>query len=77
MGKYYCMYCGTPAYSISSLTNGRCEKNPDGKYHVLYEGDEKSKYTCKYCGTPAYSISSLSNGICGKNPNGKSHVPAR
>ena len=73
--KVYCKYCGDERSSISSLTSFSCSKNPEGKYHVPYEGSEKSKYECKYCGDERSSISSLTNGSCSKNPSGKYHVP--
>ena len=40
--KVYCKYCGSSSSSISGLTSGSCSKNPEGKKHVPYEGDEKS-----------------------------------
>ena len=46
--KVYCKYCGKSASSVSSLTSNSCSKNTEGKYHVPYEGSEKSKYECKY-----------------------------
>ena len=73
--KFYCKYCGHERSSVSGLTGGSCSKNPEGKYHVPYEGDEKSKYACKYCGHERSSISGLTGGSCSKNPNGKYHVP--
>jgi hypothetical protein len=75
MSKVYCKYCGTSRNSVQSLTALSCRKNPEGKNHVPYEGDEKSKYECKYCGTSRNSIQSLTSGSCNKNPNGKYHVP--
>jgi len=76
MAKFHCQYCGTERSSISSLTASSCSKNPNGKYHVPYEGSEKSKFACKYCGTERSSISSLTASSCSKNPNGKYHHPA-
>jgi transcription elongation factor Elf1 len=76
MAQFHCLYCGTDRSSISSLTSSSCSKNPEGKYHVPYEGSEKSKYTCKYCGTDRSSISSLTSSSCSKNPKGKYHIPA-
>ena len=73
--KVYCKYCGRSASSVSSLTSNSCSKNTEGKYHVPYEGSEKSKYECKYCGRSASSISSLTANSCSKNPSGKYHVP--
>ena len=73
--KVYCKYCGGSASSVKSLTSNSCQKNPEGRYHVPYEGSEKSKYTCKYCGREAISIFHLTAGSCSKNPNGKKHVP--
>lgn len=73
--KVYCKYCGHERSSVSGLTSGSCSKNPEGKYHVPYEGGEKSKYACKYCGHERSSISGLTGGSCSKNPNGKYHVP--
>ena len=76
MATVDCLYCGTERSSISSLTSSTCSKNPEGKYHVPYEGGTKSKYTCKYCGTERSSISSLTSSSCTKNPKGKYHIPA-
>ena len=73
--KFYCKYCGTERSSVSSLTNGSCSKSPEGKYHVPYEGGEKSRYACKYCGDERSSISSLTSGSCYKNPHSKYHEP--
>ena len=73
--KFYCKYCGHERSSVSGLTGGSCSKNPEGKYHVPYEGSQKSKYACKYCGHERSSISGLTGGSCSKNPNGKYHVP--
>ena len=73
--QVYCKYCGSSYSNIRSLTNGSCSKNPEGKYHVPYEGSEKSKYECKYCGSSYSSIRSLTNGSCSKNPHGKYHEP--
>ena len=76
MAKFYCQCCGIDRSSVSSLTGGECRKNPNGKYHVLYEGIEKSRYTCKYCGIDRGSMNSLTGGECRKNPNGDNHIPA-
>ena len=79
MAKYFCLYCGSQASTVSSLTSGYCTRHPDGSglHHVLYEGGEKSQYTCKYCGTSAPSISSMTCGYCPRNQNGRGHhVPA-
>ncbi len=78
MANFYCMYCGTKASSVSSLTALSCMRHPSGKgKHQLYEGSEKSKYTCKFCGTSAGSISSLTALSCMRHPNGKGkHQPA-
>ena len=73
--KVYCKYCGRDAINVFHLTNGSCSNNPEGKYHVHYEGSEKSKYTCKYCGTERSSISGLTQYSCSKNPHGKYHEP--
>ena len=73
--KFYCKYCGHERSSVSGLTGGSCSKNPEGKYHVPYEGSQKSKYACKYCGHERSSISGLTGGSCSKNPSGKYHVP--
>ena len=73
--KVYCKYCGHERSSVSGLTGGSCSKNPEGKYHVPYEGSQKSKYACKYCGHERSSISGLTGGSCSKNPEGKYHVP--
>lgn len=76
MAKFFCMYCGTERSSVSNLTSGMCSNNPNGKYHILYEGSEKREYTCKYCGTKRSTISNLTSGTCTKNPVGKRHIPA-
>ena len=76
MAKFFCEYCGTNSSSISSLTAASCSKNSNGKYHVPFEGSERSKYYCKYCGTNSSSISRLTAASCSKNPNGKYHIPA-
>ena len=73
--KVYCKYCGGSASSVKSLTSNSCQKNPEGRYHVPYEGSEKSKYECKYCGGTASSIRSLISNSCQKNPHGKYHEP--
>ena len=73
--RVYCKYCGVSYSSLRGLTSGSCSKNPEGKYHVPYEGSEKSKYECKYCGHVSSSISNLTGTSCSKNPNGKYHVP--
>ena len=75
--NYYCKYCGRKYSSIQNLTSNFCHKNPDGKYHVLYEGDEKSTYYCKYCGRKYSSIQDLTSNFCHNNPDGKYHAPAR
>jgi len=76
MSKFYCLYCGTERSSIFALTSASCNKNPEGKHHVPYEGSEKKTYTCKYCGTDRSSIFSLTSASCNKNPKGKNHIPA-
>ena len=76
MANYYCKYCGSESSNISSLTSNSCGKNPEGKYHAVYEGSEKSRYACKYCGSESSNISSLTSNSCYKNPNGKYHSPA-
>ena len=76
MAKFYCLYCGVERSNVASLTSAICSKNPTGKFHVLYEGSEKSKYTCKYCGIQRSDISGLTSAVCNKNPNGKYHLPA-
>lgn len=73
--KFYCKWCGTNYSSVSSLTSGHCSRNPEGKYHELYEGAEKSQYTCKFCGAKYSSLSSLTSGSCSKSPY-KKHHPA-
>ncbi len=73
--KFYCKCCGASNSSISGLTASRCYKNPEGKYHVLYEGGEKSKYVCKYCGVSNLTLSGLVSSRCYKSPEGKYHVP--
>lgn len=82
MSNYYCEYCGQKATSVSSLTNGHCNRHPDGPNegrHALYEGDEKSEYTCKNCGREFSSLTSLTNGFCMRHPDGTNkgrHQPA-
>lgn len=76
MANYYCKCCGSMGSSVSGLTSGSCSKNPEGKHHALYEGEQKSIYTCKYCGSKGSSIAGLSSGSCSKNPQGKYHSPA-
>ena len=73
--KFYCKWCGSNYSSVSSLTSGHCSRNPEGKYHELYEGAEKSQYTCKFCGAKYSSLSSLTSGSCSKSPY-KKHHPA-
>ncbi len=73
--KFYCMYCGRNTSSISYLTSFSCDKNPEGKYCVPYEGREKDKYTCKYCGYNTSDISYLTSGTCDKSPS-KYHIPS-
>ncbi len=73
--KVYCKYCGSSSSSIRGLTSSSCSKNTEGKYHVPYEGGEKSKYECKYCGSSSSSIRGLTSSSCSKNPSGKYHVP--
>ena len=73
--KFYCKWCGTNYSSVSSLTSGHRSRNPEGKYHELYEGAEKSQYTCKFCGAKYSSLSSLTSGSCSKSPY-KKHHPA-
>ena len=79
MAKYFCLYCGSQASTVSSLTSGYCTRHPDGNglHQVLSEGSEKSQYTCKYCGSSYPSISSMTGGYCPRNQNGRGHhVPA-
>jgi DNA-directed RNA polymerase subunit RPC12/RpoP len=76
MSNFYCKCCGSKFSSISGLTSNMCHKNPEGKYHALYEGSEKSSYPCKYCGQKFNTISGLTTNMCHKNPNGKYHSPA-
>ena len=75
MADFFCKYCGNKNSSVSGLTQGACSKNPEGKYHVPYEGSQKSQFDCKYCGSKNQSISGLTQGACSKNPHGKYHVP--
>ena len=75
--KFYCKYCGHERSSVSGLTSGSCSKNPEGKYHVPYEGDKKEMYSCKYCGSSYYTIKELTSELCLRNPKGKFHVPAK
>lgn len=77
MANFYCKYCGMKYSSIKDLTFGSCFKNPNGKNHVPYEGEEKSQYYCEYCGMKYSSIKDLTFGSCSKNPNGKNHFPAK
>jgi hypothetical protein len=74
--KAFCVFCGHGSIDVIGLTSGFCNKNPNGKYHALYEGGEKSKYICKYCGTDRRDLIGLTSAFCNKNPNGKYHVPA-
>ena len=82
MAKVYCKFCGTPFQNVASLTNGRCQRHPDGPgagRHELYEGGEKSEYTCKYCGLRARDIQTLTNTRCQRHPDGVNkgrHSPA-
>lgn len=78
MAKYFCLYCGWQAGSVSALTSGTCPRSPNsGGHHVLYDGSEKSQYTCKYCGLQSGAISGLTSGTCPRSPNsGGHHVPA-
>ncbi len=75
MANFYCKWCGRNYSSVSSLVQGACGLNPEGKKHVLYEGGEKSQYTCKLCGRNYPKLSSLVQGSCSKSPN-KKHQPA-
>ena len=75
MSNVQCLYCGHQSDNNLALTNQHCYKNTDGKFHVQYEGREKSKYECKYCGHESESIYSLTLQTCYKNPDGKNHRP--
>ena len=75
MANFYCKWCGSKHSSVSSLTANSCSKNPEGKKHELYEGNEKAQYTCKLCGSKHSSISSLTANACYKSPT-KKHQPA-
>lgn len=74
--KVFCSYCGYDATNIRNLTAQNCRKNPNGKYHVPYDGSLKSKYSCKYCGYTATNIRNLTAQPCRKNPSGEYHIPA-
>ncbi len=76
MSKVACVYCGAERSSISDLTSSFCRRNPNGDYHVPYEGSIKSKYSCKYCGAERSSIADLTSDICRRNPNGDYHSPS-
>ena len=82
MAIFYCEYCGTKRFSMSSLTNGFCKRHPEGLgegKHSLYKGSEKTEYICKYCGMKRTSIASLTHSFCPKHPNGARggrHTPA-
>ncbi len=69
-----CKYCGVQYPSVMALVRNQCNYSPT-KYHVVYEGSEKSEYTCKYCGIKYKSFQSLVRNFCQKNPNGKYHSP--
>jgi DNA-directed RNA polymerase subunit RPC12/RpoP len=75
MANYYCKWCGQKFSSVSGLTANQCSRNPGGKRHELYEGNEKSQYTCKYCGQKFSSLSGLTANQCTKSPS-KKHQPA-
>lgn len=75
MANFYCKWCGGKYSSVSGLTSGSCSKNPEGKKHGLYEGDEKPQYTCKCCGNKYSSLTSLCSGSCSKSST-KKHQPA-
>lgn len=70
MAKCYCKWCGNSYSDTYTLTHNTCSWNPNGKYHELYEGSEKSKYTCKFCGNSYSSLSMLTRNTCAKHPNG-------
>lgn len=72
----YCKYCGHPSTTVQLLTGSHCSKNPEGEYHVKYDGIEKSQYFCRYCGHPASTIQLLTGCSCRKNPNSKYCEPA-
>ena len=72
---FYCKYCGTKFESVVDLTGSCCCKNPYGKNHALYEGEEKEEYTCRYCGKKAKTLADLSVGQCPKNLEGHYHEP--
>jgi hypothetical protein len=74
MSKFYCMYCGNSASTISNLTGSSCKKNHEGKKHVPYSGSSPEKCTCKYCGSSASTISNLTGSSCKNSPN-KYHIP--
>ena len=69
-----CKYCGVQYPSVMALVRNQCNYSPT-KYHVVYEGSEKSEYTCKYCGIKYKNFQSLVRNFCQKNPNGKYHSP--
>ena len=75
MAKYYCKWCGKYFSSIQNMSASKCVKNPEGDYHELYEGSEKSKYQCKRCGKTFPSLSTMAASQCLKNPHHKHHEP--
>ena len=75
MSKAFCKWCGVNYPTIANLVANTCSRNPEGKYHALYEGSEKSKYSCKFCGVSYPTIGNLTASSCQKSPN-KKHQPA-
>lgn len=75
MAKYYCKWCGQSFSSVQSMSSAKCRKNPNGDYHELYEGSEKSKYQCKWCGQSFPSLFVMGGAKCRKNPHNDHHDP--
>ena len=72
----YCKWCGGSFASLKIMSSYPCNKNPHGKCHEPYEGDEKANYYCKWCGGSFSSLKNMSSYPCNKNPHVKRHEPA-
>ncbi len=75
MARFFCKWCAAQYPSLHSLTHGKCNMNPDGDYHELYEGREKSRYQCKRCGAEFASLHALTHGKCNMNKKSGHHEP--
>jgi hypothetical protein len=74
--KVYCKWCGTSFPDVRTLVGNTCQRNPEGKGHVLYEGGEKAQYACKFCGKTFRTIGDMSvNKTCEQKTN-RRHEPA-